>query len=259
MAENTLIFFLGDNGSDAPLGHQHAVACAAPLRGKKGAHYEGGMRVPFIAAWAKTNETNLHQKKLPIPAGAIQTQLAAVQDLFPTIIDLAGAETPENHVVDGLRLETLLTGRRDDSRAEEFLMHYPHSPHRSDYFTCYRSGDWKVIYHYFPSEVSEGSHYQLYNLADDPFESTNLAGSKPDKLRSMMEKLTTSLDKHEMRYHRRRKRRPNATKAESCRDRPTNDSNPAKQPSTCAAVIYRLSHPVSAAGFAPSFRSIFAS
>jgi arylsulfatase A-like enzyme len=34
VAENTLIFFLGDNGSDAPLGHQHAVACAAPLRGK---------------------------------------------------------------------------------------------------------------------------------------------------------------------------------------------------------------------------------
>ena len=55
VAENTLVFFLGDNGSDAPLGHQHAVACAAPLRGKKGAHYEGGMRVPFIAAWAKPN------------------------------------------------------------------------------------------------------------------------------------------------------------------------------------------------------------
>ncbi len=35
VAENTLIFFLGDNGSDGPLGHEHAVACAAPLRGKK--------------------------------------------------------------------------------------------------------------------------------------------------------------------------------------------------------------------------------
>ncbi|MEO1528723.1 MAG: sulfatase-like hydrolase/transferase, partial [Planctomycetota bacterium] len=55
VAENTLVFFLGDNGSDAPLGHQHDVACAAPLRGKKGAHYEGGMRVPFVAAWAKPN------------------------------------------------------------------------------------------------------------------------------------------------------------------------------------------------------------
>ena len=62
-AENTLVIFLGDNGSDAPLGHQHAVACAAPLRGKKGAHYEGGMRVPFIASWAK-----------PLANSAIQTE-----------------------------------------------------------------------------------------------------------------------------------------------------------------------------------------
>ena len=38
VSRNTLVFFLGDNGSDAPLGDPHAVACAAPLRGKKGAH-----------------------------------------------------------------------------------------------------------------------------------------------------------------------------------------------------------------------------
>ncbi len=73
-------------------------------------------------------------------------------------------------------------------------MHYPHSPHRSDYFTCYRSGDWKVIYHYFPSEASENSYYQLYNLADDPFESTNLAASKPDRLRLMMQGLIDSME-----------------------------------------------------------------
>src|SRR5258705_10189208 len=85
IAENTLIFFLGDNGSDAPLGHQHEVACAAPLRGKKGSHYEGGVRVPFIAAWAKPNADNAVQKRLPISVGAIQSQQAAVYDMLPTI------------------------------------------------------------------------------------------------------------------------------------------------------------------------------
>ena len=90
VAENTLIFFLGDNGSDAPLGHEHEVACAAPLRGKKGAHYEGGMRVPFIAAWAKAERGHPLQERLPIPAGAIQSQQAAVYDLFPTILALTG-------------------------------------------------------------------------------------------------------------------------------------------------------------------------
>jgi arylsulfatase A-like enzyme len=193
VADNTLVFFLGDNGSDAPLGHQHTVACAAPLRGKKGAHYEGGMRVPLIAAWAKACPDKENQQRLPIAAGRIQSQLAAVYDLFPTVLAVTEIASPAGHAVDGSPLQTLLTGRRDDARQEQFLMHYPHAPHRSDYFTCYRDGDWKVIYHYVPSEASEGSHYQLFNLADDPFESTNLAATRPDQLRVMMARLKTRL------------------------------------------------------------------
>lgn len=200
VAENTLVFFLGDNGSDAPLGHQHEVACAAPLRGKKGAHYEGGMRVPFIAAWAQPNAENRHQAQLRIPAGAIQAQMAAVHDLLPTLAALTEFQIPADHAVDGFNLTTLLTGQHDGARPENFLMHYPHSPHRSDYFTCYRDGDWKVIYHYSPSEASEGSHYQLYNLVEDPFESTNLAASQPEKLRSMMQGLAASLEAHDALY-----------------------------------------------------------
>lgn len=200
VADNTLVFFLGDNGSDAPLGHEHAVACAAPLRGKKGAHYEGGMRVPFIAAWAKSSAGNPQQQRLPIAAGAVQSQLAAVYDLFPTILGLLEIEGPKDHVVDGSRLDALLTGKRDPSRNETFLMHYPHAPHRSNYFTCYRDGDWKVIYHFFPSEASEGSHYQLYNLADDPFESKNLAAEQPERLRTLMQRLIAGLEEHKAQY-----------------------------------------------------------
>lgn len=195
VAENTLIFFLGDNGSDAPLGHQHEVACAAPLRGKKGSHYEGGMRVPFIAAWAKPIAGNAFQKRLPIAAGAIQSQQAAVYDMFPTLLALTGKSVPASHAVDGARLDTLLTGKRDSTREETFLMHYPHSPHRTDYFTTYRSGDWKVIYHYFPTEVSEGSHYQLFNLKADPFEQKNLAPIEPAQLKRLMQGLITGLEK----------------------------------------------------------------
>lgn len=199
VAENTMVFFLGDNGSDAPLGHQHAVACAAPLRGKKGAHYEGGMRVPFIAAWAKPADNEM-QKRLPIKVGGLQTQVAAVQDLFPTLLGLADVAAPKSHTFDGLSLNTLLTGKADDTRDQTFLMHYPHSPHRSNYFTVYRENDWKVIYHYFPSKESEGSHYQLYNLASDPFEQNNLADSEPERLKTMMKGLTASLDQHDALY-----------------------------------------------------------
>ena len=207
IAENTLIFFLGDNGSDAPLGHQHKVACAAPLRGKKGAHYEGGMRVPFIAAWAKPNAENKLQQDLSIPAGEIQSQVAAVPDLFPTILDFTGVVAPENHAVDGTRLQTLLTGKADPERAEQFLMHYPHGRHRSNYFTTWRDGDWKVIYHTLPEKPTTGGHiqfeggnYELFNLADDPFESTNLAESEPEELSRMMNGLISALNEHDAVY-----------------------------------------------------------
>lgn len=207
VAENTLVLFLGDNGSDAPLGDQHVVACAAPLRGKKGAHYEGGMRVPFIAAWAKPDEGNALQKKLPIPAGKIQRQVASVEDIFPTVLAITGTESPANHTVDGSPLQTLLTGKADPSRPEQFLMHYPHGKHRSNYFTTWRDGDWKVVYHTLPEIPTtgghiqfEGGHYQLFNLAEDPFESTNLADSQPGELKRMMKGLAEQLEVHQAVY-----------------------------------------------------------
>ncbi|MFN9434537.1 MAG: sulfatase [Planctomycetota bacterium] len=200
VAENTLVLFVGDNGSDAPLGHEHAVACAAPLRGKKGSHYEGGVRVPFIAAWAKRNDQNASQQKLPIPADTLQSQLASVPDLFPTILGISNTRIPDGHRVDGQDLATLLAGEPDRTRHETFLMHYPHGPHRSDYWTSYRDGDWKVIYHYFPSAASEGSHYQLFHLRVDPFEQTNLAKSHPDELSRMMRGLIEALRAHEALY-----------------------------------------------------------
>jgi arylsulfatase A-like enzyme len=195
VAGNTLILFLGDNGSDAPLGHQHAVASAAPLRGKKGSHYEGGMRVPFIAAWARPDPANPHQRRLPIAAGAMQGQLASVCDLFPTVLAAAGVAPPAGHVVDGTTLDVLLTGRRDSAKPDEFLMHFPHE-HRTNYFTAYRRGDWKVVYHYIPSDVSGGSHYQLFNLAKDPFESTDVAAAEPARLGEMLAALKAGLERH---------------------------------------------------------------
>jgi arylsulfatase A-like enzyme len=170
------------------------------LRGKKGSHYEGGMRVPFIAAWAKQNADKANQKRLPIAMNAIQSQQAAVYDLFPTLLGITSTTAPAQHIVDGKKLDTLLTGKPDSTRDETFLMHYPHSPHRTDYFTTYRDGEWKVIYHYFPTEVSEGSHYQLFHLKADPFEQKNLATTEPTVLHRMMQGLITTMEKQNALY-----------------------------------------------------------
>jgi arylsulfatase A-like enzyme len=156
--------------------------------------------VPFIAAWAKGNPANAFQKKLPIAVNAIQPQQAAVMDLFPTILNLTATKAPAQHAVDGARLDTLLTGKADRSRKEQFLMHYPHSPHRTEYFTVWRDGDWKVIYHYFPTEVSGGSHYQLFNLKTDPFEQKDLAASEPRELKRLMQGMVAALEKQHAVY-----------------------------------------------------------
>ena len=197
IAENTLILLLGDNGSDAPLGESHEVASSAPLRGKKGTHYEGGMRVPFIAAWAKTDATNTHQQALAIPADALQGHIVSVEDLFPTVLDIAKIKAPDTHKIDGQSLRTLLTGKDDPAHRDTFLMHFPHA-HRSVYFTSLRSGDWKVIYHYLPA--AKQPRYELFHVKDDPYEQTDLAIKQPEMLEKLMKELIISLEKHDAQY-----------------------------------------------------------
>ncbi len=186
VADNTLIFFLGDNGTDAPLGDPYEIACAAPLRGKKGSHYEGGIRVPFMTAWGEKNSKNYWQQQLPIAAGKIQPQLGTIMDIFPTITTLIGTTIPESHKIDGYNLKKQLSGQHNQNREDRFLIHFPHGPHRSHYFTGLRQDDWKVIYHYFPEMNQLDNHYQLFNLKADPSESYNLASERPNQLKMMM-------------------------------------------------------------------------
>ncbi len=192
IAENTLVLFVGDNGSDAPAGPTHDIACAAPLRGKKGTHYEGGMRVPFIAAWAQPNAANQFQKQMPITAGTVVNDIGSVCDIYPTIIKVAGAEKP-SVTFDGIDISLAFAGKDGILGEREFLMHFPHS-HRSSYFTTYRKGNWKVIYHYHLNEKDKWSQYELYNLAVDRAEANNLAQSDPDNLKRMMAGMIQALE-----------------------------------------------------------------
>ncbi len=192
VAENTLIIFLGDNGTDAPIGDAHAIACAAPLRAKKGTHYEGGMRVPFIAAWAKPDPDNAFQKQRPIPSGVINsTDIGVVYDVFTTVLDVAGG-TFGDHVVDGIDLSPLFSDKAGSASDREFLMHFPHS-HRSSYFTAFRKGDWKLIYHYDKTSGPSDDKVELFHLTEDRDESHNLASSNPEKLQEMMQAMNAAL------------------------------------------------------------------
>lgn len=192
IAENTLIIFLGDNGSDAPLGDEKGYTSSAPLRGKKGTEYEGGVRVPFIACWAKPDANSLVQQQLPIEVGGIQQQMGTVMDIYPTVLSLAGAENPAGHVVDGIDLRTQLEGKKNKHRSGKVLMHFPHE-HRGSYFTTYIDGDWKLIYYYNPERPSEPG-YRLYNLKKDPGETRDLSLQDKNRVRKMVQAMRAQLD-----------------------------------------------------------------
>jgi arylsulfatase A-like enzyme len=197
VAENTLVLFLGDNGSDAPLGGAYDHTSSAPLRGKKATCFEGGMRVPFIAAWAKTDPENQWQQRLPIPANRIHDQLGTVMDLYPTLLSLSGGKNPAGHTVDGFDLAVQLSGKRNPDRPETFLMHFPHE-HRSRYFTSYRQGEWKLVYDYAPDGGKP--EHRLYNLKSDPYENQNLAGINPEKLAYMLGEMAKQLEAEHAQY-----------------------------------------------------------
>lgn len=189
LGENTLILFLGDNGSDAPLPIENDYSSSSPLKGKKANHWEGGMRVPFIASWVSPNKKISCQEKTPIAGNAIQQQIGTIMDIFPALCKVANVNYPEGYILDGFELQDQLDGRQNVKRDELFLNHFPHG-HRSSYFTSLVKSDWKIIYHY---QVKDQPHYELFNLKLDPFENNNVADKNTEQLNIMMKALSDEM------------------------------------------------------------------
>ncbi|PZX55886.1 arylsulfatase A-like enzyme [Algoriphagus ratkowskyi] len=197
LGDNTLILFLGDNGSDAPLTIEDDYSSSSPLKGKKGNHWEGGMRVPFIAAWISNNAKASNQQKLPITPNTIQQQLGSIIDIFPTLCNLAGIPIPKAYVIDGFDLKRQFNAEQNSVRDERFLNHFPHGDHRSNYFSSLVDSDWKIVYHY---PVDSAPRYELFHLKRDPFETKNLADSNPAELKKMMKILAEEMSEKNAHY-----------------------------------------------------------
>lgn len=197
LGENTLILFLGDNGSDAPLPIVDGYSSSSPLKGKKGNHWEGGMRVPFIASWVTPDKNQPSQAKAPIAMNTVQQQQGTILDIFPTLIELTQSNTPKNHTLDGFTLQAQLSGHKNPDRNESFLNHFPHGDHRSNYFTSLVQSNWKIIYHY---PIENAPRYELYDLNKDPLETNNLATSHPEQLNRMMHTLVSQMSHYGAQY-----------------------------------------------------------
>ncbi len=176
VAKNTLIVFLGDNGSDSPAVTVNGLPSGSfsdfPMRGKKGSKWEGGSRVPFIACWADPDVTNSFQAATPIAGNSVETDIVSSWDIPVTFLSLAGIAKPAGFGEDGHDLLPYLRSEAGSHRPQEVVIHYPHN-HRSDFFSFIREGDMKLIYNF------QTDTHQLYDLDADPTESNDLSASDP--------------------------------------------------------------------------------
>ncbi|MEM7232454.1 MAG: sulfatase-like hydrolase/transferase, partial [Planctomycetota bacterium] len=179
VAEETLVIFFSDNGS--------AWSTNAPFRDKKGSRFEGGLRVPLIVAWAKTNPEHPLQKQLSIPAGSVEHDAVSCVDMMPTFLSIAGAKVPEGAVMDGFDIRPYFTGTEGTHRPQEFLTHFPHR-HRNTLFSTYRRGNWKIIYNYASQK------WELYNLKLDPRETSNVVDKRLKVARELATEMVKQLD-----------------------------------------------------------------
>lgn len=171
LEENTLIFFLSDNGGPTA----QITSGNGPLRGFKAQTWEGGIRVPFTVQW-----------KDHLPAGRVEDEPVIQLDILPTALAAAGVPVQEEWKIDGVNLLPLLSGQQADLPDRPLFWRF--GPQ-----LAVRYGDWKLVKAVDRAELTriegpepatlEGA--QLYNLATDIGETTNLAAQEPAKVREL--------------------------------------------------------------------------
>jgi uncharacterized sulfatase len=169
----TVVIFFSDNGglrrhfkNVGPI-----VSSNAPLRAEKGTLYEGGIRVPLIVRWAGV-----------VGAGSIEATPVSSIDLYPTILEIAGASQASRPAVDGESLLPLLK-QEGSLQRDTLYWHYP-AYHHSRPAGAIRRGRWKLM------EFFDDGALELYDLEQDIGESTNLAQQKPELARSLQADLS---------------------------------------------------------------------
>ncbi len=181
LTKNTWIIFTSDNGGLSTLTRKNAPTSNGPLRAGKGWCYEGGIRVPLIISGPILKNP-----------GRICEQPIISMDFFTTILTIAGVKHDKN---DGENLFPLLTDEKKELHRDELFWHYPHY-HGSGWKpgSALRKGEWKLIMHY------ENNSTELFNLSEDPAETTDLVEKYPEKAKELKEILNKKLNETNAKY-----------------------------------------------------------
>lgn len=159
MADNTLIWFLSDNG-----GASGNASVNLPLAGFKGIKFEGGIRVPFFLHW-----------KQRFPEPAVFEDMVSALDILPTCVAAAGGRLESERPLDGVNLMPFLEGQASGVPHQTLFWH-------KLWFSAMRDGPWKLMW-------IEDYGYALYHLEDDPSERHDLSKSLPERVERMAAQL----------------------------------------------------------------------
>ena len=149
LRDNTVIFFMGDNGT-AKANAERATIGGRRMVGQKGGMEEGGGHVPFIVSWPGVT-----------PTGRVNENLTDAADLLPTFAEIAGASLPEQRVLDGKSLLPQIKGGKESARTWVFTQLGAH--------WHVRDAGWKL------DEAG-----QLFDMKNAPFEETAVPASSTD-------------------------------------------------------------------------------
>jgi len=164
-SESTIVMFTSDHGY--MIGHHglHAKGNGYRIGRQRGTTprqtrpnmFEESIRIPLIVRWPGVTRPGL---EIPQPVSNLDT--------YATVLSMLGVNAPANWKQEGVDLAPLLRGKRFTPHAEIYAQ-YDLQNDAADFMRMIRTGEWKLIRHYFTADADE-----LYHLRDDPGETRNL-------------------------------------------------------------------------------------
>ena len=195
LAENTLVIFCSDNGPVLDDGYKDGAIekngdhCpAGPFSGGKYSVYEGGTRTPFITRW-----------KGRIKPG-LSDEMVCTIDLAASLASLSGGDLPDDACLDSFEVAGALLGEQDAKGREHLVQQ--NNGNNGTY--ALRVGDWKL--HRYDRKTARNvvverplanarvPRYQLFNLADDPAEKTNVLKQHPETAEKLIARLSQIIE-----------------------------------------------------------------
>ena len=189
LATNTLLVYTSDNGAhwfDTDIG-QFGHRANGTLRGQKADIYEGGHRVPLMVLWPGK-----------VAGGTVSQQPVVLTDLMATFASITGAEVAQQAAPDSVDFSPVLLSE-DDARIQRLPMVH----HSMNGMFAIRAGNWKLIEGLGsggftkPSRIEATGQempYQLYDLANDLAETSNVAGEHPEVVKALLAELNLIRD-----------------------------------------------------------------